>query len=152
MTEAAGGARAEIERRLIERTLQDESFRQALLADPRAALEQELGTELPAEVEVRAVEESPDTIYLVLPSASPAGGSGELSDKNWMRWPAVGTHTLLATVPKAPRGAKDARSVRLLTEPSARLPGRGYGETLVPAPYESERTSRVGRERKGKRA
>jgi hypothetical protein len=36
MTEAAGGERAEMERRLVERGLEDESFRQTLLADPGA--------------------------------------------------------------------------------------------------------------------
>jgi hypothetical protein len=81
MAEAPGGARYEIERRLIERSLQDESFRQRLLADPKAALQEELGARLPKEVEVRAVEETADTIYLVLPSASPLGEGGELSDR-----------------------------------------------------------------------
>jgi hypothetical protein len=84
MTEASGGggsSRAEVERRLIERSLEDESFRQALLADPRAALERELGTRLPESVEVRAVEETPEIIYLVLPSASRVGEGVELSDQ-----------------------------------------------------------------------
>jgi hypothetical protein len=80
---AAGGGRAEMERRLIERSLQDESFRQRLLQDPRAAVEEELGTRLPEGVRVRAVEESAQTIYLVLPSASPLGEEGsELSDQD----------------------------------------------------------------------
>ena len=78
MSEAAG--RAEMERRLIERSLQDDAFRQQLLDDPKAAVEQELGTRLPNEVSVEAVEETADTFYLVLPSASQAGG-GELSDR-----------------------------------------------------------------------
>jgi hypothetical protein len=78
---AAGGGRAEIEQRLIERSLQDGSFRQRLLADPKGTVEEELGTRLPEEVRVVAVEETADTIYLVLPSASPLGGEGgELSD------------------------------------------------------------------------
>ena len=81
MTEAAGGGRAEVERRLVERSLQDEEFRQRLLADPKAAVEEELGIQLPAEVQVRVVEETADTIYLVLPSASPAGEGRELSDR-----------------------------------------------------------------------
>jgi Nitrile hydratase, alpha chain len=83
MTEAqaGGGGRAEIERRLVQRSLEDESLRQRLLADPRGALEQELGTQLPADVEVRAMEETADTIYLVLPSASAVGEGGELSDQ-----------------------------------------------------------------------
>ena len=83
MTEATGGgsSRTEVERRLIERSLQDESFRQRLLADPRAAIEQELGSRLPESIEVRVVEESADTIYLVLPSRSADAQGSELSDQ-----------------------------------------------------------------------
>jgi hypothetical protein len=82
MSEAAAGgvSRAEMERRLIERSLEDEAFRQRLLDDPKAAVEQELGSGLPEGIEVRVVEESSDTIYLVLPSASVVGGS--LSDQD----------------------------------------------------------------------
>ena len=81
MAEAPGGARYEIERKLIERSLADESFRQRLLADPKAALQEELGAQLPEEMKVQAVEETTDTIYLVLPNASPANEGGELSDR-----------------------------------------------------------------------
>jgi nitrile hydratase alpha subunit len=82
MTEASGsgGGRAEMERRLIDRSLQDEDFRQRLLEDPKAAVEQELGTRLPEEVRIVAVEETADTIYLVLPGSSPVGQEG-LSDQ-----------------------------------------------------------------------
>jgi hypothetical protein len=82
MTEASGGgSRAEMERRLVQRSLEDDSFRQRLLDDPKGTIEQELGSRLPEGVEVRVVEESADTIYLVLPSASPLGEGGELSDE-----------------------------------------------------------------------
>jgi hypothetical protein len=83
MSEAAagGGGRAEMERRLIQRSLEDEDFRQRLLDNPKGSVEQELGTQLPEGVEVRVVEESAETIYLVLPSASPLGQGGELSDQ-----------------------------------------------------------------------
>ena len=74
-----GADRAEVERRLIERSLEDDAFRRRLLEDPRATVEQELGTRLPESIQVRAVEETAETIYLVLPSASPLGG--ELSDR-----------------------------------------------------------------------
>ena len=85
MTQASGGAggsRAEMERKLIQRSLEDEGFRRRLLEDPKAAVEDELGTRLPEGVEVRSVEETTDTIYLVLPSASPLGEGGELSDRD----------------------------------------------------------------------
>jgi hypothetical protein len=86
MTEAGGAgggiSRAEFDRRLIQRSMEDEDLRQKLLDDPKGILEQELGRRLPEGLEVRVVEESADTIYLVLPGASVAGeGGGELSDE-----------------------------------------------------------------------
>ena len=79
MSEASG--RAEMERSLIEKSLEDESFRQRLLADPKAAVEQELGVRVPEDVRVEAVEETADTIYLVLPSKSPTKQEVALSDR-----------------------------------------------------------------------
>ena len=77
-----GSGRAEMERRLIEKSLEDESFRQRLIEDPKGAVEQELGTRLPEEVRVVSVEESAETIYLVLPSTPMAGREGgALSDQ-----------------------------------------------------------------------
>ena len=83
MTEASGalGRRAEVQRSIVQSSLEDEDFRQRLLEDPKAAMEQELGVRLPPEVQVMAVEETADTIYLVLPSASRAGEGSELSDQ-----------------------------------------------------------------------
>jgi hypothetical protein len=40
-----------------------------------------LGTQLRESIEVRVVEESAETIYLVIPSASPLGQGSELSDE-----------------------------------------------------------------------
>jgi hypothetical protein len=77
-----GSGRAEMERRLIEKSVEDESFRQRLIEDPKGAVEQELGTRLPEEVRVVSVEESAETIYLVLPSTPMAGREGgALSDQ-----------------------------------------------------------------------
>ena len=44
---AGGGGRAEMERSLVQRSIQDENFRQMLLDDPKATVEQELATQLP---------------------------------------------------------------------------------------------------------
>jgi hypothetical protein len=77
-----GSGRQEMARRLIEKSLQDESFRRRLIEDPKGAVEQELGTRLPEEVRVVSVGETQDTIYLVLPSTPMAGSEGiELSDQ-----------------------------------------------------------------------
>ena len=81
MSEALG--REQMERRLVQRSLQDEEFRQRLLENPKAAVEDELGTRLPEEVRVVAVEETADTIYLVLPFVSTDDKeAGELSDQD----------------------------------------------------------------------
>jgi len=80
MSEASG--RAEMEHRLVQRSLEDDAFRQRLLEDPKAAVEQELGSQLPDEVRVVAVEETAETIYLVLPFVSTeAQEAGELSER-----------------------------------------------------------------------
>jgi hypothetical protein len=77
-----GSGRAQIERRLIEKSSEDDAFRQRLMEDPKGAVEQELGTRLPEDVRVVAVEETQDTIYLVLPATPIAGDEGvELSDQ-----------------------------------------------------------------------
>jgi hypothetical protein len=77
-----GSGRAEMERRLIEKSIEDDAFRRRLLEDPKWAVEQELGTQLPEEVRVVALEETQDTIYLVLPGTPTAGAEGgELSDQ-----------------------------------------------------------------------
>jgi hypothetical protein len=77
-----GSGRTEMERRLIEKSLQDESFRRRLVEDPKGTVEEELGTRLPEEVRVVAVKESAETIYLVLPATPMAGREGrELSDR-----------------------------------------------------------------------
>jgi hypothetical protein len=82
MTEAAGGeGRAEMERTIVQRSIEDEEFRQRLLDNPKRTMEQELGGQFSESVEVRVVEESADTIYLVLPSSSPLGEGGSLSDQ-----------------------------------------------------------------------
>lgn len=77
MDEAVTGRRA-VEQALIRRSLEDESFRDKLLANPKATVEQELGRKLPAGLKVQVLEETEDTIYLVLP---PRRMTGELSDK-----------------------------------------------------------------------
>jgi hypothetical protein len=67
-----------LNRQIVARAQQDPAYRQMLLDNPRAALEQAFGHELPANLRVRVVEQEPDTIYLLLPPAGQA--SEELSE------------------------------------------------------------------------
>ena len=73
--------RREIELQLIEKAWKDDTFRQALRTDPRGAVESELGAKLPARVQVKVVEETADTFYLVLPATPDRPPAGELTDQ-----------------------------------------------------------------------
>jgi hypothetical protein len=52
---------------IIAKALQDDGYREELLANPKRAIQQEFGKELPLGLEVRVVEESANVVYLVLP-------------------------------------------------------------------------------------
>jgi hypothetical protein len=66
-----------LNQQVIARALKDPEYRETLLADPRAALSQAFGQELPADVQVKVIEQEPDTIYLLLPHGA---ASAELSE------------------------------------------------------------------------
>jgi hypothetical protein len=82
MSETA--SRTEMEHRIVQRTLDDESFRERLLEDPRGVVERKLEAPLPAEVQVTVVEETPEPIYLVLPHSGSSAGQDpeEVSDQD----------------------------------------------------------------------
>ena len=52
---------------IIAKALKDDGYREELLANPKHAIQQEFGKELPLGLEVRVVEESANVVYLVLP-------------------------------------------------------------------------------------
>jgi hypothetical protein len=70
-------ARKEMEEKLITHAWQDEGFKQELLSNPKAALEKK-GISIPANIEVKVVEETPTALYLVLPMSPDQ--AKELSD------------------------------------------------------------------------
>lgn len=53
---------------LVGRAMKDPVFRAQLIANPVTSIEQALGVELPAGVQVKVLEESSDTIYVILPT------------------------------------------------------------------------------------
>jgi hypothetical protein len=82
MTDATtGGDRGAMEQRIIRRSLEDDVFRQRLLENPKAAIEEEASIQLPEGIEIRSVEETPDTVYIVLPGRPADVRAGELSDR-----------------------------------------------------------------------
>lgn len=59
--------RYNIEIRVVRRAWADADYRARLIKDPKAALAEELGVELPERLRVRVVEEKPDLLCIVLP-------------------------------------------------------------------------------------
>lgn len=68
--------RKDLEINLITRSLKDEDFKQELIANPKAVIEQELGTKLPEKLKINVLEETENTIYMVLP-CNPYEGMSE---------------------------------------------------------------------------
>ncbi|PLT48004.1 hypothetical protein B8V81_0136 [Paenibacillus pasadenensis] len=67
---------------IIQKAWQDEAFKQQLLADPKTAIKDAFGVELPDDINLTAVAEEDKHFYLVLPpnpeDAASADGDVEL--------------------------------------------------------------------------
>jgi len=59
--------RKDLEFYLIAKSFEDELFKQDLLSNPKAIVEQELGITLPEEIEINVLEETENILYIVLP-------------------------------------------------------------------------------------
>ncbi len=68
----------ELREQVVERATVDEEFRARLLAEPKAAIEEELGVKIPDGFTVEVHEDVEDTSHLVLPPPASLGES-ELS-------------------------------------------------------------------------
>ncbi|HSH06007.1 MAG TPA: NHLP leader peptide family RiPP precursor [Anaerolineae bacterium] len=62
----------EIETQIIEKANIDPTFRQRLLADPKEAIADLMGSPLPPGMTITVLEEKPGHHYLVLPPAPPS--------------------------------------------------------------------------------
>ncbi|MEK5235029.1 NHLP leader peptide family RiPP precursor [Paenibacillus sp. FSL L8-0470] len=58
---------------VIQKAWEDPSFKQKLLTDPKAALKEALGINLPDHITLKTVEEGSNEFYLVIPP-SPSSG------------------------------------------------------------------------------
>ncbi|MCY4155244.1 MAG: NHLP leader peptide family RiPP precursor [Gammaproteobacteria bacterium] len=57
----------DMRRQLTEKAVNDDDFRALLISDPKGAIAQELGVELPDEINVNVHESNADTLHLALP-------------------------------------------------------------------------------------
>ncbi|GAA6615663.1 NHLP leader peptide family RiPP precursor [Scytonema sp. NUACC26] len=60
--------RKDFEMKLIAKAWTDEAFRQQLLSNPKAVVEQEFGSALPEGINVEIIQEPANTLYMVLPA------------------------------------------------------------------------------------
>ena len=81
---------SEMRMRIVGKATGDTDFRARLLSDPKAAIGQELGVDIPAAMSIEVHEENDMTAHLVLPPSSKlsegdlqavAGGWGYSGDK-----------------------------------------------------------------------
>ena len=73
--------RKRTEAKLLAKAAQDPSFRAALIADPKGAIEGEFGVKLPPDTRVHVLQEEPNTYYVVLPLNPETRGDGQISDQ-----------------------------------------------------------------------
>jgi hypothetical protein len=73
-------SRQKIEAHLVAKAWKNESFKQELLNNPKAIIEQEFGAQLPEALKIQIMEEDTETLYITLPTL-PEWNREELSDK-----------------------------------------------------------------------
>ena len=64
--------------KVVEQAQKNPKYYDLLMSDPRLLMEKQLGMTIPANVNIKVVEETPDTYYIVLPHFAREGA--ELSD------------------------------------------------------------------------
>ncbi len=66
--------------KIVEQAQKNPKYYDQLKANPRGLMEKQLGTPIPASVNIKVIEETPDTYYIVLPAIAKEGA--ELSDSD----------------------------------------------------------------------
>jgi hypothetical protein len=77
MTQAQN--RKEVEANIIAKAWQDDAFKQELMNNPKAVYQSELGQSAPSNLQIQVLEETSDTVYLVIPQKPQV--SEELSEE-----------------------------------------------------------------------
>jgi len=70
--------RGQLSDKIAEQAQKNPKYYEMLKSNPRALMEKQLGTPIPATVNIKVLEETPDTYYIVLPAMAKEGA--ELSD------------------------------------------------------------------------
>ncbi|HEX5869378.1 MAG TPA: nitrile hydratase subunit alpha [Longimicrobium sp.] len=73
-------SRKQVEQGLYELAQRDPEFRNRLTTDPKGALSQLFGGELPEGLNVQVHQEDANTVHIVLPNTTPVAGTGARAD------------------------------------------------------------------------
>jgi hypothetical protein len=72
-----------LQAKIIKMAWENEGFKKELLVNPKKAIQKALEVSIPENIEIKVVEETPETVYLVLPvnpaSVGTVKESGELA-------------------------------------------------------------------------
>lgn len=71
----------DIQEQVIAKAKEDPEFKQLILTNPKAALEQEIGQSIPTDLEIKVVQQTKNKLYMVLPLEQDQVQAQELSDK-----------------------------------------------------------------------
>ncbi len=69
-----------MQEQIIAKAMKEETFRQELLSNPKAAIERALGITIPQGVTIAVHQDTPTAVHLVLPVRALGKGGEELSD------------------------------------------------------------------------
>jgi len=72
--------RQQFEQQLIEKAMKDPDFRKRLIENPKAVIKEETGIDLPASINLKILEEDPQTVYLVLPHLNARDDEAEITN------------------------------------------------------------------------
>ncbi len=75
------GREVELHKQVLDRAQSDPAFRDQLKRDPSAAIKDATGVDIPSELRITVVEDTPSNIHIVLPPTA----SGTLSDAELSR-------------------------------------------------------------------
>jgi hypothetical protein len=64
---------------IIKKSWEDDTFKKLLLSEPKKAIKEAFGVDIPAGIELKVVEESPSLYYLTLPPKPEDVADGESS-------------------------------------------------------------------------
>jgi hypothetical protein len=76
----ANWTRGQLWDKIVEQAQKNPKYYQQLLSDPRGLMEKQLGTSIPRNVNIKVLEETAETYYIVLPAIAKEGA--ELSDSD----------------------------------------------------------------------